>query len=122
MTWLLLIVIGLVAGLGSGLFGIGGGLLIVPALMLIQKFPAHTAVATSLVALLLPVGSLAVYEYWQAGKITSQHIGFGLAIAMGLFVGAFFGARYAVGLSPTVLKRCFAAFLVCMAALIWWRA
>jgi uncharacterized membrane protein YfcA len=122
MVWLFLLAIGLVAGVTSGTFGIGGGLLIVPALILLMKMPIQTASAVSLVALLLPVGSLAVYEYWHAGKLTSQHIWFGLIIGIGLFIGAFFGARLAVNINEAALKKAFAVFLVFMAALIWWRA
>lgn len=119
MIWLNLVLVGALAGVASGLFGIGGGLIIVPSLILLLKLPEHTAVATSLAAMLLPVGGLAVYNYYQAGKITSVHILYGLAVAAGLFVGALFGSKIALGLSQQVLRRSFAVFLVLVAARLW---
>jgi hypothetical protein len=63
------VLIGLVAGGLSGLFGVGGGILIVPALVLLADFPHKTALGTSLGALLLPVGLLGAYTYWQHGNL-----------------------------------------------------
>ncbi|HET6231471.1 MAG TPA: TSUP family transporter [Longimicrobiaceae bacterium] len=116
MMVVLYLLIGLAAGVLSGLFGIGGGILIVPALLLVAKMPANTATGTSLGALLLPVGALGAYEYYKNGHINLLA---SLLIAAGLFVGAFFGARYAQGLSQVALKRSFAIFLVLVAARMW---
>ena len=63
------VVTGVAAGIASGLFGIGGGLVIIPVLVFIFGMDQHAANGTSLVALLLPVGAFAVWNYWQAGKI-----------------------------------------------------
>ncbi|MDB4950117.1 MAG: permease [Gemmatimonadetes bacterium] len=106
------LLVGLCAGVLSGLFGIGGGILIVPALMLLAKMEPTTATGTSLGALLLPVGALGAYEYYKAGHI---NVLASAMIACGLFVGAFFGAKYVQGLSPITLKRLFSAFLVLVA-------
>jgi len=122
VIWTILALIGLGAGVLSGLFGIGGGLVIVPALLLILKFDAHTAAATSLVALLMPVGAFAVYEYYNAGKITALHISYGLVIGVALFFGAFLGAKLSLNLDQSTLKKAFAIFLVFAAALVWARA
>src|SRR5262245_7373140 len=84
--------IGLAAGVLSGLFGIGGGLLIVPALVVFSGFPTRTALGTSLGALLLPVGLLGAYTYWENGHVNVRA---SLLIAAGLFGGAFVGARLA---------------------------
>lgn len=113
------IVIGLMAGVLSGLFGIGGGVVIVPALVLLAKFPPQNATGTSLAALLLPVGALGVFEYWKRGHVnfTASFI-----IAAGLFVGAWFGAMAAQRLSATQLQRSFAVFLVIVAIRMWWKA
>lgn len=118
MAWVY-IGIGLAAGVLSGLFGIGGGLLIVPALMLLAQMPPVMATGTSLGALLLPVGALGAWEYYRHGnlKITAS-----VWIALGLFVGAWFGAQWAQTLSPVQLKRAFAVFLVLVAARMWWTA
>jgi uncharacterized protein len=122
MIWFALLSIGLGAGVASGMFGIGGGLLIVPALLLVLSFPPHMAMATSLVALLLPVGASAVYAYWSEGKIDQQHILYGLLIGAGLFIGAYFGARLAISLDAGILRKSFAIFLVFAAVLTWFKA
>ena len=116
MQLALFVGIGLAAGVLSGLFGIGGGVLIVPALMLIAKMAPQMATGTSLGALLLPVGALGAWQYWRSGQIDLRA---SLWIASGLFIGAWFGAKIALSLSPLALKRAFAIFLVVMAVRIW---
>ena len=119
MQHALFIAIGLAAGVLSGLFGIGGGVLIVPALMFLAKMGPQTATGTSLGALLLPVGALGAWQYWRAGHFEMRA---SLWVALGLFVGAWFGAKLALSLSPLALKRAFAVFLVVMAIRIWMSA
>ena len=114
VTFLLL---GLAAGVLSGLFGIGGGIIIVPALMLLARLPPTTATGTSLGALLLPVGLLGAWEYYRNGHLNVRAA---LLVALGLFLGAWFGARLALTLSPVQLKRAFAVFLVLVAIRLWW--
>ena len=111
--------IGLAAGVLAGLFGIGGGLVIVPALVLLAKFPAKLALGTSLGALLLPVGLLGAYTYWENGEIDVRA---SLLIASGLTVGALFGARVAQMLPIATLQRLFAGFLAVMAVHLWIKA
>jgi uncharacterized membrane protein YfcA len=115
----LYLVIGLAAGILAGLFGIGGGVVIVPALILLASFKPQTATGTSLAALLLPVGALGAWQYWQSGDV---RIRAALWIALGLLVGAWVGARIGVPLPPRVMQRAFAVFLVVVAAAIWWKA
>jgi len=110
--------LGLAAGVLSGLFGIGGGLIIVVALVSLGRMPIHTATGTSLAALLLPVGILGVREYWRAGHVDIRAA---LLIAAGLAIGVFFGARYAQGLAPATLQRGFAVFLGLMAVRMWFK-
>jgi uncharacterized membrane protein YfcA len=116
---LLFLLIGLGAGVLSGLFGIGGGVVIVPALILIARMPALTATGTSLGALLLPVGALGALTYYRSGNL---NIRAAMLIAIGLFLGAWFGAKLAQTLTPVQLKRLFALFLVAVAARVWWSA
>ena len=116
---LLFLLIGLGAGVLSGLFGIGGGVVIVPALILIARMPALTATGTSLGALLLPVGALGALTYYRSGNL---NIRAAVLIAVGLFLGAWFGAKLAQTLTPVQLKRLFALFLVAVAARVWWSA
>lgn len=113
MTILISLLIGVAAGILSGVLGIGGGILIIPALALIFHMTQHEAQGTSLVALLLPVGLLAVWKYYQEGH---ADIKIGLLIAVGFFFGAYFGAVLANHLSDELLKKIFAVFLVIIAA------
>ena len=110
------IAIGLVAGVLSGLFGIGGGILIVPALIFFAKLPAKVALGTSLGALLLPVGLLGAYTYYQHGNL---NIRASLLIALGLFFGAWGGARLAQVIPGATLQRMFAVFVMVMAVRLW---
>ena len=107
---------GLVAGVLSGLFGVGGGILIVPALVLLADYSHKTALGTSLGALLLPVGLLGAYTYWQHGHLEVRT---SLLLGLGLFFGAFAGARLAQVLSTPTLQRMFAVFMVLMAVRLW---
>ena len=113
------LVIGLVAGVLSGVFGIGGGVIIVPALILLSHMKPHTATGTSLGALLLPVGLLGAWQYWQKGDV---NIAAALLLGLGVFVGALFGARIGLGLAPRTLERTFAVMLVVVAARLWWKS
>ena len=102
-------VIGLAAGVIGGMFGIGGGLIIVPALILMFGVDQKTATGTSLLAQLLPVAILAVWEYKKRGEI---EVSWGLAIAAGLVFGTLIGAKLTGLLSPTSMKRLYGVFLV----------
>ena len=113
---LLFIAIGLIAGVLSGLFGIGGGIVIVPALLFLARMSPLTATGTSLAALLLPVGALGAYEYYKTGHLEPVA---SLWIAVGLLFGAYAGARLAQHMSPVMLKRAFSVFLVLIAARMW---
>jgi uncharacterized membrane protein YfcA len=113
---LLYLAIGLGAGLLSGLFGIGGGIIIVPALMLAGRMQPSTATGTSLGALLLPVGALGAWQYYKNGHLDVRA---SLMIALGIFVGAYLGAVAMQGLNPVMAKRVFALFLVLVSVRIW---
>ena len=112
MTWVLVALIGLVAGVVAGLFGVGGAIVIVPALVLLVKLPQHTASGTSLASLLLPVGLLGAIEYYRRGQV---NVAYAAIIAAGLFVGALVGAHLAGGMSDVTLRRAFGAFLLLVA-------
>ena len=116
---ILYVLIGVVAGTLSGLFGIGGGMLIVPALIILAHFHLKLALGTSLGALLLPVGLLGAYTYHQNGNLDIRA---SLLLGVGLFFGAWGGARLAHVLPPAMLQRMFAVFLVAAAARLWLKA
>ncbi len=112
-TVLLALGIGLVAGVLSGIFGIGGGVVMVPALVLLLGYAQKTATGTSLGALILPVAALLVVEYHRAGHVEVRT---SLLLAAGIFVGSLVGAKIALGTSDQLLRRLFALLLVAMAA------
>ena len=101
--------VGLGAGVVGGMFGIGGGLIIVPALMLAFNLDQKTATGTSLLAQLLPVAILAVLEYSKRGEI---RVSWGLAIAAGLVFGTLVGAKLTGLLSPIRMKQGYGVFLI----------
>ena len=110
------ILIGAGAGVLAGLFGIGGGVVIVPALLYFARMSPLTATGTSLGALLLPVGLLGALEYYRNGHLDVRA---SLMLAVGLFLGAFFGAKMAQMLTPLVFKRAFSLLLVVVAIRMW---
>jgi len=101
--------IGLAGGVLSGLFGIGGGVVIVPLLILVLGFTAQQAAGTSLAALLLPVGLFGAIQYWQAGQVNILNAAL---LALGLLIGAFIGARLGLSLPSEVIQRAFGVLLV----------
>lgn len=108
--------IGLAAGLLSGLFGIGGGVLIVPALIVVAGMKPETATGTSLASLLLPVGALGAWHYYRSGFVEMVPA---MWIALGLATGAWLGALVALRLPAQDLQRAFAVFLVFVAGHLW---
>jgi uncharacterized membrane protein YfcA len=104
--------LGIVAGILSGLFGIGGGIVMVPSLIVFFGLDILDANATSLAAMLLPVGILGVLAYYKAGLIDLRD---SLWIALGLFVGSFGGGELAVNLDEKVLGGLYAGILLYIA-------
>lgn len=113
-----LLVIGILAGISAGMFGIGGGLIIVPALVFFYGLSQHVAVGTSLGALLLPVGALSAWVYWKNGNL---NILYATLIAAGLFLGAYVGARLVQPVSDLTLRRMFAGFLILVSIRMFWQ-
>jgi uncharacterized membrane protein YfcA len=114
-----ILLIGLGAGLLSGLFGVGGGIVIVPLLVFVAHFAQKTATGTSLAALLLPVGALAAWQYYKADALDLRAA---LLIAPGLLIGGYIGARIALQLPSRDLQRGFAVFLCVVAGRMWFSA
>jgi hypothetical protein len=104
----LILILGTVVGVASGLFGVGGGIILVPLLVLLFGFEQHIAQGTSLIALVPPVGLLAFLNYAHAGQVNWK---VGLLIMPGVFLGGLLGSRLAQKLSPRRMRRVFAAFL-----------
>jgi len=107
-TIFILLAIGIIAGVASGFVGIGGGLIIVPALIYFLGLDQHTAQGTSLALMLPPIGVLAAMQYQS-----EQHIEWSYAavIALTFIIGAWVGSKWSMKLSPTVVRLIFAAFM-----------
>ena len=106
---ILYILLGLAAGILSGLVGIGGGILIVPALVFLFGFSQEQAQGTTLALLVPPIGILAAWTYYTHGFVDVKVAGL---IAIGFIVGNLLGARVAIGISNEVLGKTFGAFLI----------
>ncbi len=104
----LFILIGLIAGVISGMFGVGGGILIVPMLVIFAGFSQHAATGTSLAVLLPPVGLGAVVQYYRQGQVDIRAA---LIIALCLFLGAWVSARVATRVPDAMLKLAFGIFM-----------
>jgi uncharacterized membrane protein YfcA len=109
---LLLLLVGLFAGFLSGFVGVGGGIIIVPALVYFLGFNQHTAQGTSLGVLLLPVGIFAVMNYYKAGYLDIKAA---LFISIAFVVGAYFGSKISISLDQKMVKQVFGGFLLLVA-------
>lgn len=110
-AFIMLLAIGLIAGMLSGLIGIGGGIIMVPMLVL-MGFSQHQAQGTSLAALLPPVTLLAVLNYHQAGNINWKYA---IVISLFFIVGSYFGSKIAININEKVLRKIFAVILLLVA-------
>ncbi len=109
---LVLVGVGVVAGVMAGLFGIGGGNIIVPLLVVALHYPAKRAIATSLGTLLLPIGLPGVLYYYHAGTLD---LGAAAWVALGLLAGTVFGAKINIRLSTQIIKLLYGLFLLFVA-------
>ena len=107
-TIVFLIIVGLAAGVLSGLVGVGGGIIIVPALVLILGFSQHEAQGTSLGLLLLPVGILAVINYYQKGYIDLKVVAI---MSIAFVLGGWLGSKLALTMSQEMVRKVFAIIL-----------
>jgi len=112
VTYLIATGIGITAGVASGFFGIGGAIIIIPSLIFLLGMTQTQASATTLAAMLLPVGALGVWTYWKAGALPVQNIYIAGILAAGLFLCAPLGAKIALLLEEDVLRKAFAALMV----------
>lgn len=108
--------IGLAAGVLSGLFGIGGGIIVVPALIFLVGLEQQAATGTSLAALLLPVGILGVLTYARAGAV---NLPIAALLALGILIGTALGARFALSIPEVTLRRALAVLMVVIALQLW---
>lgn len=118
-TILILLCIGLFAGILSGMVGIGGGIVIVPALVYFMGMSQQEAQGTSLAVLLLPVGILAVYLYYNAGYVDVKSA---LIIALTFVIGGFVGSKIAISIDQNMLKKVFGVFMLLLSLkMLFWK-
>lgn len=108
-----LVALGLAAGALSGVTGIGGGTILVPALIYLFGFTAHAAEGTTLAVLVPPIGIIAAWNFYRQGYV---NVYAATALAVGFVIGSAISSRFAVGLPTIALRRVFAVFLVGIAA------
>lgn len=108
-TFFILIMIGLMAGIFSGFVGIGGGLVMIPLMMLFLGMTQHQAQGTSLAVMLPPIGIMAVFNYYKAGYVEWRYA---LIIAITFIIGGYFGSKMAISISPQFLRKIFGAILI----------
>ena len=109
MNNLICVLIGVLAGICGGFFGIGGAVVIIPLLIFFFGFEQHLAQGTTLMALVFPIGLLAALKYYSQGNVK---IIMAIFIALGFFAGGFFGAHLAHKISPIHMKKIFGVFLL----------
>lgn len=109
MAWALFILVGLAAGVLSGLVGVGGGIIVVPALVYFFGFTQHQAQGTTLAMMVPPIGILAAWAYYSQGHVDIRTAGL---LCAGFVVGGYLGGKAAVGLSSPALTKAFGAVLL----------
>ena len=103
-TFIILIVIGLLAGVLSGFVGVGGGLLMIPLLMLFLGLSQFEAQGTALVAMLPPIGILAAMNYFKSGYVKWEYA---VVIVLTFVIGGYFGSKMSLSLNPTTVRKIF---------------
>ena len=107
-AWFLFVIIGTLGGIAAGFFGVGGGIIIVPALIYWAGFSQHLATGTSLAILLPPIGLAAAFEYYRHGNVDVRAA---IIIAVTMFLGSWFGASFANHMARPQLRLIFGLFV-----------
>jgi hypothetical protein len=111
-TIIIIILTGLAAGILGGMVGIGGGIIIVPALVYFLAFSQHQAQGTSLALMLFPVGILGVINYYKKGYVDFRYAGL---LAIGFVVGSYLGSKFSLSLPQLTVKKIFAVLMLLVA-------
>lgn len=110
---LILLLIGVAAGFASGFVGVGGGIIIVPALVFFLGYTQHMAQGTSLALMLPPIGLLGFYNYYKSGN---TNVYAAMVIAVAFIAGAYFGSKLSIGLDQRIVKKVFGGVMMLAAA------
>ncbi len=111
-TFFILIFIGITAGILSGMIGLGGGVVMIPMMVMMLAMDQKMAQGTSIAIMLPPIGILAVYNYYKQGYV---NIKYAAVIAGAFIIGGFFGSKLAIALPSDIVKKIFAVLLVAVA-------
>lgn len=109
---LILIVIGVLSGMLAGVFGVGGAIIVIPALVFIIGLSQHEAQGTSLAFMLPPVGILATWNYWKSGYVNWK---IALVLSLTFVLGAYLGSHLSINISERTLRRLFGGLLILVA-------
>jgi uncharacterized protein len=110
---LILIVIGVITGIMAGMLGIGGAIIMIPALVFFMGFSQQMAQGTSLAVMLPPIGIFAAYNYWKEGQVNLK---FAMIIAVAFIIGSYFGSKIALNMPQAIMKKIFGILLLIVAA------
>jgi uncharacterized membrane protein YfcA len=108
-TFIILIIIGLLAGILSGLVGVGGGILMIPLLIIFLGLTQHQAQGTALFAMLPPIGILAAINYYKEGFVKWEYA---IVIAFTFIIGGYLGSKLSLSLPPQMVRRIFGVIML----------
>jgi len=111
-TIIILILIGLMTGVFGGMFGVGGAVIMIPALVYFLAMDQHTAQGTSVAVMLPPIGLFAAYNYYKAGAV---NIWYALIIAAAFMIGGYLGSKIALQLPENLMRKLFAVLMILLA-------
>jgi len=112
-------VIGIITGITAGMFGIGGAIIMIPALVFFLGFSQQMAQGTSLAVMLPPIGIIATYNYWKAGQVDLK---VAMILALTFLIGSYFGSKFALNIPQATLKKIFGVLLLLVAArMLFWK-
>ncbi len=118
-TLIIILIIGVITGVTAGMLGIGGAIIMIPALVFFLGFSQQMAQGTSLAVMLPPIGIIATYNYWKAGQVDLK---IALILAITFIVGSYFGSKLALNIPQPMLKKIFGVLLLLVAArMLFWK-
>jgi len=109
---IILIIVGILSGMLAGVFGVGGAIIVIPALVFILGFSQHDAQGTSLAFMLPPVGILATWNYWKEGHVNWK---ISLILSLTFVVGSYLGSLFSINMSDKLLRRLFGILMILVA-------
>lgn len=109
---IILIIVGILSGMLAGVFGVGGAIIVIPALVFILGFSQHDAQGTSLAFMLPPVGILATWNYWKEGHVNWK---IALILSITFVVGSYLGSQFSINMSDKLLRRLFGVLMILVA-------